>query len=216
MAFPDRKIEVPVDDLFGLSLWAAVPVALVSTISHDDHPDLAPMTLVWFAAYTDMAERAPCTKTIAVGMGDYTSVEVLRKKRTYRNIVDTEEFVVNVPSVDIVEQTNATVFFNEDKFAATGLTPQPSLRVRPPSVAECKLSYECRLNRIEDLGNMTEVFWGDIVAVRADPELLAVEGEARVRALNPIYHYLHRREHGSYFALGESVYEEPDRGVPEP
>jgi len=187
----------------------------VSTISTDGHADIAPMTLVWFAAYTDMAERGQCNRMIAVGMGDYTSREVLHRKRTYRNIVDTREFVVNVPSAANVEQANATVFFTEDKFASTGLTPQPSLHVKPPGVAECKLNYECRLNRIEDLGNMTEVFWGEVVGVQADPELLALEGAERLRKLDPIYHYLHGREHGSYYALGEGVYEEPDRGVPE-
>src|SRR5262245_58898726 len=170
------------------------------------------MTLVWFAAYSDIADNTPSERTIAVGMGDYTSTEVRRGKRTYRNIAESNEFVVNIPSAEIVEQANATVFFAEDKFASSGLAPQPSLRVKPPSVAECPLSYECELVSTQDLGNMTEVFWGRVVAVRADAELAAVEGEARLRRLNPIYHYLHRREHGSYFALGESVYEEPDRG----
>jgi flavin reductase (DIM6/NTAB) family NADH-FMN oxidoreductase RutF len=215
MSVPGGKVALPVEGLFGLTFWAALPVALVSTVSLDGHTDLAPMSLVWFAAYTDMEERAPCRKTIAVGMGDYSSREVLHRKRTYRNIVDTREFVVNIPSAEIVEQANATVFFNADKFAVAGLTPQPSLRVQPPSVAECRLNYECRLERIEDLGNMTEVFWGEVVAVRADPDLVAAEGENRLRLLNPIYHYLHRPEHGSYFALGEGIFEEPDRGVPE-
>jgi len=210
-----EKTSVPVEGLFGLSLWMATPVTLVTTVSADGHRDIAPMTLVWFAAYTDMAARGACNRMIAVGMGDYTSREVLHRKRTYRNIADTREFVVNIPSADIVEQANATVFFTEDKFAATGLTPQPSTKVAAPSIAECKLNYECRLNRIEDLENMTEVFWGEVVAVQADSELLALEGEARLRKLDPIYHYLHGREHGSYYALGNGVYEEPDRGVPE-
>ena len=58
------------------------------------------------------------------------------------------EFVIGVPD-DALDE--ATVICGTrsgrelDKFAAAGLTPAPSLHVRPPSLIECPINIECRV-----------------------------------------------------------------------
>jgi len=53
-----------------------------------------------------------------------------------------------------------------DKFADTGLTPVPSQKVRPPSIAECYLALECVLEGSIALPDHTW-FTGRVVAISA-------------------------------------------------
>ena len=40
-----------------------------------------------------------------------------------------------------------------DEFKVSGLSPSPSKRIKPPLVAESKISFECRLNQIVEIGD---------------------------------------------------------------
>ncbi len=88
---------------------------------------------------------------------------------TYENIVNTGEFVVNVPSEDLAEKIMVTAVdfppgINEIEKA--GLTTIPSEKVRPPRIAECKLHMECKLKWYKDT-----IIVGEVVAASADEEL---------------------------------------------
>src|SRR5690606_27793018 len=60
-----------------------------------------------------------------------------------------------------------------DKFAAAGLTPQPSELVAPPRVLECALQFEARLLRATP-GISGDYFMveAEVVRVHADPAIL--------------------------------------------
>jgi len=130
------------------------------------------------------------------------SIAVRPERYSYDILQATGEFVVNLPSV---RQARATDWCgmvsgrNADKFAATGLTPAPALKVNCPIVLECPLNIECRVQKALDLGSHT-LFLAEVVAVQVHAGLLDAKGRLRVQDAG-----LLAFAHGEYFALGRSL-----------
>ena len=67
---------------------------------------------------------------------------------TFSLLDEVEELVLSIPAPDIEK---AVLFCGTrsgrdcDKFAETGLTPVPSVNVKPPSILECPVNIECRI-----------------------------------------------------------------------
>ncbi len=85
------------------------PIAWVSTISADGVPNLGPYSFF----------------TVACADPAILSVTSIGRKDTYRNVVDTGEFVVNIGTESLMEVMNATsapVGPEVDEFEMQGLT----------------------------------------------------------------------------------------------
>jgi len=85
-------------------------------------------------------------------------------------IEETREFVINLPTVDIVKETLAcgrTSGKNHDKFSETGLTPLPARKVKAPIIKECVAHLECKLHSQFKTGDHT-IFVGEVVAAYAN------------------------------------------------
>ena len=205
-----EKTELSVKDLFGLEYWPALPAFLISTADEAGKPHLAPYSLVFFPSYTNVVEDDDTPKIISLVIGDYDTFAGAKESRTYRNITTTREFVVNVPTAKIVNQLNTTVFPAEDKFAASGLTPEPSARIAAPAVAECPANYECELLRVEEHRWLGEVLYGKIVAVRVDSSLRDTPAKDRMTSLAPVFHYAYDHYNGTYYGPGDVLLEEID------
>jgi flavin reductase (DIM6/NTAB) family NADH-FMN oxidoreductase RutF len=89
--------------------------------------------------------------------------------------------VWNLTTRDIAEQMNqscATVPYGTDEFALAGLTKAPSRFVNPPRVAECKVSFECKVTEIVRMQSHQGVAansWlvlGEVIGVHIARELL--------------------------------------------
>ena len=204
------KTELSVKDLFGLEYWPALPAFLISTADEAGKPHVAPYSLVFFPSYTNVAENPDTPKVISLVIGDYDTYMAAKKSRTYKNITATKQFVVNVPTAKIAGQLNATVFPAEDKFAASGLTPEPSAKIAAPAVAECPANYECELLRVEEHRWLGEVIYGKIVAVRVDENLHNTPAKDRMAPLAPVFHYAYDHYNGTYYGLGDVLLEEID------
>ncbi len=124
--------------------------ALVSTVSADGRPNL--IAVGWLM-------RASLTPPVyAIGIN--------RRSQSGRNIAATGEFVIAIPGVDLAPAlmycgTHSGA--DTDKFAATGLTPQPGRVVRPPLVSQCLANLECRVVATQDIGDH-QVFFGEVQA----------------------------------------------------
>ena len=121
------------------------PIALVSTTSKDGINNLAP-----FSYFNGVCSKPP-TIMFAPARRGWDGKE----KDTLINIRDTKEFSINVVSEDIGEKMVicSTDFKNEiDEFAKSGLSPIPSKKITPPIVLESKISLECKLNQIVQIG----------------------------------------------------------------
>jgi len=93
---------------------------------------------------------------------------------TNRNILETREFVVNIPTEDIIREVYTASVITEtpsppnvNEIEEAGLTPIPSERVKPPRIKECTAHYECVLDWCKE-----DIIVGKIVAASADENLL--------------------------------------------
>jgi flavin reductase (DIM6/NTAB) family NADH-FMN oxidoreductase RutF len=133
-------------DVYKLMVGLVVPrpIAFVSTVNVAGARNLAP-----FSYFTAVSSDPP-----AVCFAPQIRPSDGTRKDTLRNIEATREFVVNVVSEEIAEQMNlcSGEYPPEvDEFEIAGLTPVASEAVRPPRVAECKASMECRLIQIVEI-----------------------------------------------------------------
>lgn len=120
------------------------PIAWVSTISPEGKTNLAP-----FSFFTGICAN-PMTLCFAP-VNDRHG----KKKDTLLNVEATKQFVVNIATESNAEkmnQTSAPYAYGVSEFEKAGVTPLPSIKVKPPRVAESPAAYECELVQIVRLG----------------------------------------------------------------
>jgi len=138
------------------------PVVLVSV---GDKEKANIITLSWAA---NVCSEPPM---IAIG--------VRTKRHSFELLRRAGDFVVNVPSKSLLK---AVVICGTksgrdiDKFKVCKLTPQPSLKVKSPGIAECPLNIECKTQQIVELGSH-HLFIGQVEAVHIDDKVLTAKGE---------------------------------------
>jgi flavin reductase (DIM6/NTAB) family NADH-FMN oxidoreductase RutF len=101
------------------------------------------------------------------------AVSIRPERHSYTLIEETKEFVVNIPTMDILKETlfcGRRSGRDYDKFKETGLTPLPSRKVKPPIIKECIAHLECKLSSQFITGDHT-ILVGEIVEAYADKEV---------------------------------------------
>lgn len=120
------------------------PIAFISSVDTEGTLNLAP-----FSFFTVACSWPP---VLATSIGRVEG----KKKDTWRNIETTGEYVINLVSEAYEEQMNLTSGEyppEVDEFELAGFTPVPSQVVRPPSVAESPVHFECTLDQIVEIGD---------------------------------------------------------------
>lgn len=171
--------DVKPSKAFGLLKASVVPrpIAWTSTVSTNGVNNLAP-----FSFFTVVSSEPPMV---------LLSLEFLdggRLKDSAANIEATGEFVVNIaPSTYAAAVDLTSQFFDADvdEFSLAGLTPVPSLRVRPNRVAEAPISLECRLHTTLQPGSDRLVI-GEVVAFHVARHVLGEDGRIDVARLDPL------------------------------
>ncbi|KAF8161166.1 hypothetical protein B0H34DRAFT_840101 [Crassisporium funariophilum] len=118
------------------------PVALVSTLSSDGYPNLAPFS------YFSMVSHNPPMISLSF------SLSTRRPKDTRTNILANKEFTVSIISEPFIEAANATSVespADTDEWIISGLTKENSTLVKPPFVRESAISMECELYSFQDI-----------------------------------------------------------------
>jgi flavin reductase (DIM6/NTAB) family NADH-FMN oxidoreductase RutF len=121
------------------------PIAWVSTISPDGKTNLAP-----FSFFQGITANPPTLMFVPVNNREGA------KKDTVRNIELVPEFVVNlVPHAlaAAMNDTAALLPYGESEFSRFGVASAPSVRVKPPRVAESPVAFECVLDQIVHIGD---------------------------------------------------------------
>jgi flavin reductase (DIM6/NTAB) family NADH-FMN oxidoreductase RutF len=154
------------------------PIAWVSTLNSDDKtPNAAPFSLF------NVFGEAPPVVAFAI-----LSRSLSDRKDTGNNVRQHGEFVVNLVSEDNLDRMNVTAIDFEpstSEFDEAGLTPAPSLKIRTPRIAESRVSLECRLMQIINLGQMRSLIMGEVLAmhIRDDAVLDADRGHVDTPSL---------------------------------
>lgn len=98
---------------------------------------------------------------------------------TYRNLQASDECVISLPGWDLLDRTWMVNFslprgINEAEVARLNL--YPSKKVQPPSVAECPVNLECKVEFFKDYYTHGIVFVR-VIAASVDEELLTMSRE---------------------------------------
>jgi flavin reductase (DIM6/NTAB) family NADH-FMN oxidoreductase RutF len=135
------------------------------------------------------------------------------EKHTLKNVRETGEFCFNVVTDPVWKKMvdSANGFPEDDsEFAKTGLTAIPSVKVKPPRVKEVPIHFECKLDRVIELGpNRHPLVIGEVVYMHVDPACMTA-GYIDMKKLNPI-----GRLNGFFYARLGEIYERSfDDGQP--
>lgn len=147
------------------------PIAFVSTLNAEGRGNLAPFS------FFNAGGHSPPSCVISCGRDRHG-----RTKHTLDNIEVTHEYVINVCTRELAERINKTSFEyppDVDEFDVAGFTRAPSLRVKPPRVAESPIQLECKLFQIIPHGpagpGQSNYIIGEIVMIHA-AESVCVDG----------------------------------------
>ncbi len=163
-----------------------VPVVLLTCRRPDDTPNI--ITIAWAGT---VSSDPPML-----------SVSIRPTRFSHGIVKDTGEFVVNVPTASLVRATDVCGVVSgrdHDKFALTGLTPEPASNVAAPLIAECPLSIECRTREVISLG-VHDMFVAEIVAVHVDDRIAGGQGRWDFDAADPLCFCK-----GEYRRVGDSL-----------
>ena len=160
LAPPDRHALM-------LSIIIPRPIGLISTISLDGIPNLAP-----FSYFQSVSSVPPlilfCPNRNRKG----------KAKHSLLNAKSQGEFVAHTVTEDIAETINfASGEFPDgvNEFEETGLTPTPSDLVKPFRVAECPVAMECRVKELIEFSEGPlggSVVIGEVVRIHIREDLL--------------------------------------------
>jgi flavin reductase (DIM6/NTAB) family NADH-FMN oxidoreductase RutF len=107
--------------------------------------------------------------------------------RTAINILETREFVVNVPGDDIAARVfTAAETLQPTLDGAPAWNLQPATKVAPPIIEECRAHLECVLDSSKRINDEEIVLYGRIIAVTIDEKLLSGDADDRYRQLRPL------------------------------
>lgn len=169
------KVDLKLDGFVGRFFFEPRGLALVSTLSPGGVPNLAPKTQV-----------------MPIGRGNYWAFACCARHHTYQNVQAEGEFVINLPGPELIRQAALAAVDvppGADEIAAAGLTAMPSRALRAPSVAECRVSLECRLHQVPDGFGEESLIVGRVVAAVADEAFASTDPAVLERC--PLLVYVH-------------------------
>ena len=154
-------------------MFAPQLVGLVSSLDTEGKPNVA--TLAWI--------------TTVSGDPPLISIAVGRTRYTHDCISTSKEFVLNLPTMDILNEVMIAGSISgrgEDKFEKTGLTPMESIAIKTPGVRECVSHLECKVIDTMEAGDHT-IFIGKVVATTCNLETIKDE-VLDISRIKPVLH----------------------------
>jgi flavin reductase (DIM6/NTAB) family NADH-FMN oxidoreductase RutF len=163
------KVSLPIADNV-LRLLGFNPVTLITSVDKEGAVNTAPHGWVSIVDYN------PPQLVLSVNV----------KHDTYRNILEAGEFVVNIPSADLIGEiwiTQKHFPYGTSELEEAGLTTLPSDKVKPPRIKECKAHLECKVLWTNIIGSACLVL-GSIEAISVDEEMEKLDAKEQAIALN--------------------------------
>ncbi len=180
-----------------ISVVTPRPIAWVTSIDAQGQINLAP-----FSFYNAFSANPPVVVFSPGLRPDGT------KKDTLRNVEATGEFVLNAAVVSLAEQMNLSskeLPYGESEVELAGLTLLPSLKVKPPRLAETPVAMECTLRQIIPLGQTPgsgNLVIGEVLVIHVEERVLDGRGRVDPRRLETI-----GRLGGDFYARTTDIFE---------
>ncbi|AKD01940.1 flavin reductase [Pontibacter korlensis] len=191
-------------DVHALLLGAIAPrpIAFASTTDLEGNVNLSPFSFFnVFSAKPPIVVFSPARR-----VRDNTT------KHTLENVLETREVVINISNYALVEQMSlASTEYDRgvNEFLKAGLTPEPSVRVKPPRVKEAPVAFECRVSEVVSLGpegGAGNLVICEVLLAHINEEVLDGDGKIDPYKLDAV-----ARMGGDYYirANGNCVFELP-------
>jgi flavin reductase (DIM6/NTAB) family NADH-FMN oxidoreductase RutF len=187
-----------------LSVYKAVvgvvtprPIAWATTIDGEERVNLAP-----FSFFNAFGANPPIVVFSPTLRRDQS------KKDTLFNLEVVPEFVLNAAVEPLAEQVNLTSTElppGRSEAELAGLTLLPSVKVRPPRVAESPVHLECRVRQIMSIGDgpiAANLVIGEILLIHIDDAVLDPQGQVDPRKLRTI-----ARLGGNFYCRSTDLFE---------
>ncbi len=163
-----------------------MPVVLISTVDKEGIRNIAPY-----------ANAMPILRPL-----DLIAIASWLRRDTLDNIRDTKEFVINVPSADLVDEVMicSKNYPNDvDEFAEANLRAKASQKVTAPSIEGCIAWMECTLDREVTEEGKYSIIIGKVVHLEVDDRFLAENGDMDFERARPLSVML--GETGMYYTV---------------
>ena len=127
-------------------------------------------------------------------------ISIRPERLSYEYIKESMEFVVNLPSSDLVKKVDYCGVRSgkkNDKITEMGFTLKESLNVSVPYIDECPVNIECKVKNIIPLGTH-DMFIAEVVASHVNEDLLDEKGKIHFENANMMSYC-----QGEYFPLSK-------------
>jgi len=127
-------------------------------------------------------------------------ISIRPERLSYEYIKETMEFVVNLPSSDLVKKVDYCGVRSgkkNDKIAEMGFTLKESLNISTPYINECPVNIECKVTNIVPLGTH-DMFIAEVVGSHVNEDLFDDKGKIHFENANMMSYC-----HGEYFPLAK-------------
>lgn len=168
-----------------------------------------PSPAVVASAYDDNGNVDACTLAFATMCSHHPpaimiAINSTLKRKTLKSILNTREFCLGFASLDQLAEVDYLGIesgYNLNKIDRINYTHKRAEIVNAPIIDEFKVSVECKVMHIAEVGSHTQIT-GEIVNVQAEESVLDDRGKIVFEKVNPIAYddVTH-----SYFEVGEKV-----------
>ena len=127
-------------------------------------------------------------------------ISIRPERLSYEYIKESMEFVVNLPSSDLVKAVDycgVRTGKKNDKIKEMGFTLKESSKVSAPYIDECPINIECKVTNIVPLGTH-DMFIAEVLCSHVNEDLLDEKGKIHFENANMMAYC-----HGEYFPLSK-------------
>jgi len=174
-----------------------------------NHTMMYPAPAVVASAYDEDGRADACTLAFATMCSHHPPAVMIAinstlKRKTLKSILERKEFCIGFGSVEHLAEVDYLGIesgYNEDKISKINFTPVKGQKVNAPVIDEFRVSLECRVMHVAEVGSHTQIT-GEIVNVQADESVLDEKGKIIFEKVNPIAYddITH-----SYYQMGDKI-----------
>jgi len=174
-----------------------------------NHTMMYPAPAVVASAYDGEGNADACTLAFAAMCSHHPPAVMIAinstlKRKTLKSILESQEFCIGFGSVEHLAEVDYLGIesgYNEDKLSKINFTPIKGQKVNAPIIDEFRVSLECRVVHVAEVGSHTQIT-GEIVNVQADEDVLDEKGKIIFEKVNPIAYddITH-----SYYEMGDKI-----------
>jgi flavin reductase (DIM6/NTAB) family NADH-FMN oxidoreductase RutF len=174
-----------------------------------NHTMMYPAPAVVASAYDGEGNADACTLAFATMCSHHPPAVMIAinstlKRKTLKSILESQVFCIGFGSVEHLAEVDYLGIesgYNEDKLSKINFTPIKGQKVNAPIIDEFRVSLECRVMHVAEVGSHTQIT-GEIVNVQVDEDVLDEKGKIIFEKVNPIAYddITH-----SYYEMGDKI-----------